>query len=276
MKNKRLPDFFLIGAMKSGTSSLHYYLDQHPAISMSAIKEPNYFSKTRSFLHKGKAWYMSLFPDNNNIKGESSTAYTKHPHIQGVPSRIRKINRQAKFIYLLRHPVDRTVSHIQHDMLEGLIPYVKYMDGYIRQKENNIYVDCSRYMTQLNQYLKLFPKENFLILSLEELNSNPEETTDRVFHFLGVEGQLKKNVFENKKNVSGDRKMITNRLLYKRMLRKEKSGKTPVGRADETYRKEFIPPEISEAAVEDFIEDLKPDIEVLYQFIGRKFNWEGF
>ena len=206
------------------------------------------------------------------MKGESSTAYTKYPHISGVPRRIFRKCPDAKFIYLLRHPIDRTVSHIIHDMLEGLAPQLNFVDGLIRQKENNIYVDCSRYMMQIDQYLNYFPKDRFLLVSHFDLKTNPALVVNQVQEFLGIEGDLNSEVFHQKKNVSGERTIIEDRALYKLTLKQEKRGEIPIGTA-EKLRKPFVAPGITEVAAVDLMDDLKPDIERLYEFAGRDFDW---
>ena len=272
MKKTKLPDFFLIGAMKAGTSSLHMYLNGHDKINMSSIKEPNFYSKIRTPFHKGMKWYQSLFLDGDYVRGESSTAYSKHPYIRGVSRRIHQKQPDAKFIYLLRHPIDRTVSHVSHDILEGLLPQMNFIDGMVRQKENNVYVDCSKYMQQLDAYLNYFPKERFLVLSHDDLKSNPEKTVEDVLRFLNVKGEVDPEVFLKKRNVSKERTVIQDREAYKKALRLERKGKAPKGSAEQ-LRVPFIQPEITEVAAVELMEDLKQDLERLYDFCGRDFNW---
>ncbi len=96
--------------MKSGTTSLHSYLATHPQIFMSLNKEPEYFAKQEVF--KGEDWYLSLFRSAAGIQivGESSTTYARLPYFPGVPDRIAKFNPEARFIYVMRDPVERSIS----------------------------------------------------------------------------------------------------------------------------------------------------------------------
>lgn len=213
------PTFFIIGAMKCGTSSLHHYLSMHPDISMSDIKEPNYFSKHRTLFHKGRNWYQNLFDQTKEIRGESSTAYTKYPHIKGVPKRIFKHCPDSKLIYLVRDPIERTLSHISHDMLEGLIPYHEDVSPYINDKPDNPYIAWSLYYLQLEQYVRYFTKGQICILRTEDLSKNPQEVLSRLLDFLGLpDSHFQFNVTDQK-NVSENRKMIVDRKLYQKVKR---------------------------------------------------------
>ncbi len=86
----RLPDFIIIGAMKSATSTLHNQLSAQPGIFMSTPKEPNFFSDDDIY-NQGLSWYSGLFSDANarDICGESSTHYTKLPDYSGYYSAIK-------------------------------------------------------------------------------------------------------------------------------------------------------------------------------------------
>ena len=87
-------NLFIIGAMKSGTTSLHEYLNEHPQIAMSTEKEPGYFVEELS-LDKDNSWYQSLFENTTNelYFGESSTHYAKYPTYDGVAERIKNYNQ---------------------------------------------------------------------------------------------------------------------------------------------------------------------------------------
>jgi hypothetical protein len=201
--------------MKSGTSSLHHYLASHAEICMSVPKEPNYFSKRRFFFHKGDAWYRSLFKDENLLKGESSTAYTKYPTIKNVPERIRAAVPDAKLIFVLRDPVERTISHVTHDMLEGFIPAHTTVDRFVQNLDTSIYVQYSRYELQLRQYQKVFSRDRFLLLSTQALDTEPRTTFARVCAFLEVDEHVTGPALQKRWNVTRDRRRITNRARYK-------------------------------------------------------------
>ncbi|MEA3469299.1 MAG: sulfotransferase, partial [Thermodesulfobacteriota bacterium] len=114
------PNFFLIGAARSGTTSLHKYLEAHPEIFMSEVKEINYFSNNR-YWEKGINWYESHFKTaTEKIRGEASTSYTNYPLIKDVPKRLFHYLPDAKFIYILRDPIDRFLSHYLHRIRRGV------------------------------------------------------------------------------------------------------------------------------------------------------------
>lgn len=247
-----LPDFIIIGAMKSGTSSLHKYLDQHPDICMSVVKEPNYFSKTRTVLHKGWGWYRNLFPDPLKLTGESSTAYTKYPMIQGVPARIKKRSPNVKMIYLMREPIARTLSHISHDMLEALIPFSETGDTFVENFEASEYVQFSRYTKQLEQYHAEFTQDQFLLITTDRLKSDSKGLLNQICEFLEV--TTFDFDFSAQANVTEDRKRITDRAKYKR--EKEKG----VADSENPFRVPFTPPTLSDETVERLKNYLEADI----------------
>src|SRR5262245_27376624 len=112
-----LPTFFIIGAPKAGTTSLHHYLDGHPRIQMSSVKEPRFFSVPASGIPEPpdtvncRDEYEKLFDPAVAVRGESSTDYATHPRHQGAPERIRELVPDARFVYMVRDPVERSVSH---------------------------------------------------------------------------------------------------------------------------------------------------------------------
>jgi hypothetical protein len=181
------PNLFIIGAMKSGTTSLHEYLDTHPQIAMSHEKEPGYFVEELG-LHKGEEWYFSRWAGLNGqhrYRGESSTHYTKLPIFQGVPDRLFRFNPEARLIYIMRNPFDRVVSHYWHavrDVYHGgeLRPLLKAV------KEDPGYLAFSDYATQLEPYFERFGRSAVLTLTFESLLENPQREVDRIYDWLGL------------------------------------------------------------------------------------------
>src|SRR5688572_24468381 len=112
-----LPNFFIIGAMKAGTTSLWQYLRRHPEIFMSKLKEPGYFTEELRW-DQGIEWYRSLFDDAGSARavGEASTSYTKWPRFAGIPARMHALVPEARLIYLVRDPGDRIRSHYIHNL----------------------------------------------------------------------------------------------------------------------------------------------------------------
>ncbi len=186
-----LPTFFIIGAARSGTTSLHYYLSLHPEISMSAEKEPHFFAGPAGDLPFGSprvaslADYRALFDPSVRVRGEASPSYSAYPRRVGVPDRIRAAVPEARMIYLVRDPIDRTVSHYRHRVAtEGERRDIATALGDFEPA--NIYLCASRYATQLEQYLACFPADRILVIEQGELRRLRARTLHRIFDFLGV------------------------------------------------------------------------------------------
>jgi len=181
-----LPNFLIIGAMKSGTTSLYHYMKTHPEIFLSSIKEPNFF--TKDIQKKDLEWYKSLFSDGKKAKalGEASVNYSKYPHYTGVPQRIASLNKNIKLIYVLRNPLARTCSHYLHNIYAGIEPD-SFKEAIAKRP---LYIQASLYYMQIQEYLKFFPREQLLIFLLDDLKKNPRDTVKKVFTFLDVDNQF--------------------------------------------------------------------------------------
>lgn len=187
-----LPTFFIIGAPKAGTTSLHYYLDQHPQLQMSANKEPNFFAPSLDPLDE--KWrvtrldkYERLFDSSFAVRGEASTSYTIYPLRQGVPDRIKELVPAAKFIYLVRDPIDRTVSHYHQFVANvGERRSLEETLGDLSDSRSPC-VCASLYALQLEVYLRSFPQERILVLDQAELLADRRSTLRKIFAFLAVD-----------------------------------------------------------------------------------------
>lgn len=183
-----LPQFVIIGAMKSATTTLYRYLCRHPQIFMCSPKEPQYFSRDAVFA-KGETWYRSLFAEAGaeQVCGEASTCYSRYPQYPGVPARLRAANPDVKLIYLMRHPVERAYSHYKHRM-RGLLrrrePILSFEEE-IRHEPDII--DGSDYMMQIEQYLAHFDRSQLLLLTTDEMQLDCQAVLSRLQRFLGVE-----------------------------------------------------------------------------------------
>lgn len=181
---KPRPNLFVIGAMKSGTSSLHAYLGAHPRVFMSRRKEPGWFIDK---FRKGQSedWYLSLFAEARNqpYRGESSTHYTKLPRHPGAAERIAAFSPDARIIYIMRDPIKRSISHYwhrvyHHNETRNILTALK------RKRE---YTDYSWYAMQLRPYYQVFGADRILPLVFEELVSNPKRVMRGVYQWLGID-----------------------------------------------------------------------------------------
>ncbi len=176
---------FIIGAMKSGTTSLFEILSQHPQICPAQTKEPDYFTKESDEISREN--YLSLWDWQGGVHSvalESSVAYTKAPFITGVPERIHQSNLgQYRFIYMLRNPLTRIESQVRHGLFAG---WGKSLDAGIPADA----VNFSSYALQLDQYLKCFAIDSIMLVILEEFKHNPDVMLSRVCQFLEIKNDF--------------------------------------------------------------------------------------
>ena len=197
MKNDNfLPNLFIPGAGKSGTSSLHNYLNVHPDIYMSERKEPFYFNSLSLYAEEIE-WYQNLFKEGKEQKyrGESSTAYFVSPL---AIDRMKNDLDDPRFIIILRNPISRLVSHyfwLKGKGLEyrSLIQAVKYYqkmpfnEYYHIRKHGKFYLQFSLYSKWVENYLKAFGRDKVFIITTEALKSRPVETLNDCFNFLNLD-----------------------------------------------------------------------------------------
>lgn len=204
--SKPRPNLFIIGAMKSGTTSLHTYLDSHPQIFMSALKEPNFLARDRS-LDEAKE-YLDLFASAGDalIIGESSTSYSGLPTVTGVPERIAQFNPEARFIYVMRDPVERTISHYWHMVTR----HGENRDIITAFQEQPWYLGRSHYAMQLAEYYKVFPRARIITLTLEELSKDTPTVLKQLFQWLGVDPSFTAPIFAEQRHKSREQVFMRN------------------------------------------------------------------
>jgi hypothetical protein len=198
-----LPTFFIIGAPKAGTTSLHQYLDQHPEIQMSAIKEPRFFAGPENGFPyppdkvNTLAEYELLFDPAIAVRGESSTDYAAHPRREGAPERIKQMVPGGQFIYMVRDPIARSISH--YKMAAALFGEQRSLADALREdltESKSRYIAPSLYATQLDLYLRHFSQEQILVVDQDDLLKDRRSTLSEIFSFLSVEDEIDSSAFE--------------------------------------------------------------------------------
>jgi hypothetical protein len=198
------PEVYLIGAQKAGTTTLAYLLSQHPNICIAKTKEPHYFTSNSS---KSLAWYQKQFLNHENtICIDASTSYSFAPlsvensqynnqQFQNIPQKIYSINPDAKFIYLLRDPIDRTYSGYWHSFNTGR----EHRSFGEAIRNDHFHLDVSNYYGQLSLWLEYFPLESFLFLLFEDMKNNSEQAVQKCFKFLEIDSEnIKLNLQEHR------------------------------------------------------------------------------
>jgi len=219
----RLADFLIVGAAKSGTTSLHYYLGQHPYIEMSKPKEPKFLSWyagirgfngpgdkkcTESRVVKSYDDYLNIFSAESKdvLCGESSTD-NLYFHIEVIPL-IKKIIGEPKIIIILRNPVDRAFSAYTHLVREGrenetFERALELEDERIKKGYSFIwhYKNVGFYYEQVKDYLENF--SDVKVCLYDDLRKDPIKLVQDIFRFLGVDDNFVPANIGEKYNVSG-------------------------------------------------------------------------
>lgn len=182
---------FILGAQKSGTTWLAEVLGRHSDIFIPSCKELHYF--TRNY-YKGEDWFDAQFARSRNERYlcEATPNYlaVNYPEYSEVPTKIKNKYPDAKFIVLLRDPIERAISAYMHHVVRGRFNYHHSIDDhFIELIESPVsiagIIEFGLYLRQLKIYFSHFPKENFLILLFErELSGNPAEALSKIMAFL--------------------------------------------------------------------------------------------
>jgi hypothetical protein len=199
-----LPSALVIGAQRSGTTSLFNYMVQHPGVLPPFGKEIHYFDH---YYDRGVRWYRGRFPFTHRLRRaltlDASPYYLVHPL---VPQRAAELLPEVKLVALLRNPVDRALSHYQHEVRAGResLPFADAIDkeaerlageeerlesdpGYYSYNHHRYsYTHRGRYIEQLRRWVRYFPRTQLLVLQSEWLYRDPAAATAAVFEFLGL------------------------------------------------------------------------------------------
>ncbi len=207
-----MPNFFVVGAQKAGTTSLYHYLDQHPQVFMSPAKEPFFFdheidsagklvpqrfgrrslSRKPRFANMGE--YRALFEGVRDEKavGEASPLYIYAP---GTAERIKRYVPEARIVALLRNPADRAYSAFLYAVRIGVEPLTDF-SRVLQEEERRIrdnwhyvyrYRDRGFYYGQLEAYYEAFGPKKVGVWLYEDLREDPQSVSSSVFRFLGVD-----------------------------------------------------------------------------------------
>ena len=232
----RKPDFIVVGAMRAGTTALAAALNQHPDIAISEPKEPNYFATLHGALEysgPGDQWfagqnssewesYLSLFQGDSALVGEASAMYLALPE---TAADVRRLLPDAKIVIVLRDPAARARSahsYLRSKGRETLGSFIDGLEAEATRKSDGFgpmwwYEEASDYEAGLRAYLEAFGRESVLVITNEELKSDPGRVVSEVLEFLGARiDESVVNLLKNEAVNSGGepRSALLTRALY--------------------------------------------------------------
>jgi len=268
-----LPTFLIIGAMKAGTTSLAYWLGEHPDVFLAPGKELRFFNVPQRW-ERGVDWYRSQFAGAEGTRaiGEATPGYLGHPR---APERIASVVPGARLIALLRHPADRAYS--QYWLNRAIQKEARTFRQIIQEETSGtdlsygFYLERGRYLKHLNELKEHFPEAAILPLLLDDLSADPAGTFARVCAHIGVDGSV---LPPNVGKVYNARSALRSRPLShavrmfraRRLLSARMAGR--INAWNGTTRSEPYPPMEPEirAMLVELYEDQIPGLE---QLLGR-------
>jgi len=172
-------DFVCVGGNKCGTTWLYELLRQHPKLNVSTNKEPHYFSHN---YHKGEEWYGKNWSCQQGLRGEFSTSYL---YSDEAIRRMVEDCSGVKIVIMLRHPLDRAVSHLRHVMRAGKYASCKQaLDEHPEVVRNSFYAD------RIKKFEHAFGVEHVQVCFFDAVESAPNELVRCLFFFLDVDEEF--------------------------------------------------------------------------------------
>lgn len=272
------PDFIIIGAMKCATSSLHTQLAQQPGIFMTTPKEPNFFSDDGQYA-MGLSWYQNLFSDAqpDDICGESSTHYSKLPDYPQCIQRMSSYLPTVKLIYVMRHPIDRLVSHYIHQWSQNAISCD--INQAVDLHEELVAYSC--YARQLEPYINAYGKENVLPVFFEAVKAHPQSQLEKIARFIGYTEPVTWHEDLSLQNVSNERiKRFGGYelLVESNIMTFLRRHLIPQFVRDRIKKKLTMQnrPELDEIQVKKLTTTFDEDLKVLGSWLGKEINCDNF
>jgi hypothetical protein len=267
-----LPDFIVIGAQRSGTSTLYQYLTHHPCIGSASRKEVSFFDVN---YQRGLDWYRARFPTERRkrsiikqrgvfLTGEASPNYMIYP---AVPARVHAALPTVKLIAILRNPVDRAYSGYNRDVrkrrekrpfreaVDAEIPRVLEQSKKVANNPNcfsdgsfyGSFLGRGFYAGQLELWMKFFPRDHLLVLKGEAFFKNPRLVLNRACEFLGIPPWTEESF-------------------------RETATKPVQAWVDRKYSYEY--PRLDTTVRERLAEFYRPHNGRLYDLVGEDFGWD--
>ena len=282
------PNFFIVGAPRCGTTSLHRYLSKIPGIFMSPFKEPNYFNpnvKKEFFIFKpirDKKKYLKLFErvTSEIAIGEASPTYLMDP---STPSLISKVIPNAKIIAILRDPVDRIFSEFL--FLLGTASVKSSFSDTIRQgvKGKNYsskrLLDSGLYYEQVKRYFETFGEKQVKIIIFEEFFQDAKKNLTDVLDFLGIKQEVLDFEDEIHNPFIVPKGKFPKYIMGNKMLRKFGKNilpKSTIRSLRDTLTEKAEKPNILDQDRKFLCDFYRKDVEKLKQLLNHPLPWKNF
>lgn len=276
MAKEKWPNFFIVGAGRSGTTSLYEYLKEVSGVYMSPVKEPRYFASSdppRPHIRpvRDKKGYLRLFQavKDEVAVGEASVAYLPDPE---APRRIHEVVSEARIIIILRDPVERAFSSYLLGVREGWesLPFEQAIRG-------SRYTAPGFYSEPVKRYPDIFGAKQLKILIFEEFIEDPKGAVREILEFLGVSGELPLSVGQAYNAFAAPRGPLASRILRSNVARAIAKALIPTSLRRRAKQKLLLkktskPPMSQEAR--SFLEQLyRDDVRRLEKILGRALPW---
>lgn len=229
------PSFFVVGAQKSGTTTLHEWLQNEPKLCLPYHKETHFFSDNDHYA-RGVSWYLEQFPVRGQkaIVGEIDPDYLYYPN---VPTRIRLHNKTPKFICILRHPLRRAYSHYLMTV-QRCNESLSFPEALVAEAERNnledsffmshhSYLSRGMYHSQIKRFQRIFPESRFLYIKFDDLfhPSTYEATYLQICNFIGFKPiQSRFDLSKKYNRASRVRSSFLSRLIHSQNMAKKVAG----------------------------------------------------
>lgn len=286
------PNFFIVGAPKTGTTSLYEYLKNIPDVFLPKNKEPHFFSPKISELInypniKTREEYLKLFSNVKNQKaiGEASVHYLQDFE---APYNIQKTIPNAKIIIMLRDPIERSFSHYlmsirfgeTTDSLHKILIEILEDKKIPKSRFYYILIDASQYYSQVKRYYDYFNQKQIKIIIFEEFVKDTTNQVKDVMNFLEIESDILENINKKFNEFAQPRNKFASKILTSKLVRKV--GKQVLPRSswepimENLFNKKTEKPKLcieDKKILNDFFYD---DVRMLEEFLGKKMPWKNF
>lgn len=233
----RIPNLFIVGAPKSGSTSLYEYLSDHPEVFMSVVKEPCYFAadlaldKSGNFMRYGQdeKLYFELFSEAGEARvvGEASTRYL---YSQQAPRLIHGVSPAARIVAVLRNPVDMMHSLHAHKLAAGTEDIADFEQALAAEDDRHAghrippfsnpklatYADRARFGEQLERWIATFGRDRVRVIIFEEMVADPPHHFRQLLEFLGIDPDYRPASFAAHNVAHGARSPLLRRVLNAR------------------------------------------------------------